>query len=116
MKRKSQHILNTSSNLLGFCLVIITSLKVAKLSKKGTYLDDFAAVASLLLMASCILSFLAIRTESDKRSYKFERIADLFFYNCINCFSYFCCYYCFLGFDSLTLIFIQKEIFLLLLF
>ncbi|AKH94716.1 hypothetical protein HZP84_17110 [Elizabethkingia anophelis] len=78
MKRKSQHILNTSSNLLGFCLVIITSLKVAKLSK-GTYLDDFAAVASLLLMASCILSFLAIRTESDKRSYKFERIADLFF-------------------------------------
>ena len=78
MKRKSQHILNTSSNLLGFCLVIITSLKVAKLSK-GTYLDDFSAVASLLLMASCILSFLAIRTESDKRSYKFERIADLFF-------------------------------------
>ena len=78
MKRKSQHILNTSSNLLGFCLVIITSLKVAKLSK-GTYLDDFAAVASLLLMASCILSFLAIRTESEKKAYKFERIADLFF-------------------------------------
>ena len=66
MKRKSPHILNTSSNLLGFCLVIITSLKVAKLSK-GTYLDDFAAVASLLLMASCILSFLAIRTESEKK-------------------------------------------------
>ncbi|CAM3490665.1 hypothetical protein ELOC111193_07800 [Elizabethkingia occulta] len=78
MKRKSPHILNTSSNLLGFCLVIITSLKVAKLSK-GTYLDDFAAVASLLLMASCILSFLAIRTESEKKAYKFERIADLFF-------------------------------------
>jgi hypothetical protein len=30
-------------------------------------------------MASCILSFLAIRTESDKKSYKYERIADLFF-------------------------------------
>ncbi len=63
---------------MGFCLVIITSLKVAKLSK-GTYLDDFAAVASLLLMASCILSFLAIRSESDEKSYKFERLADLFF-------------------------------------
>ena len=93
MKRKSQHILNTSSNLLGFCLVIITSLKVAKLSK-GTYLDDFAAVASLLLMASCILSFLAIRTESDKRSYNSNGLLTCF-YNCINCFSYFCCYYCF---------------------
>ncbi len=63
---------------MGFCLVIITSLKVAKLSK-GTYLDEFAAVASLLLMASCILSFLSIRSKSDIRSYKFERLADLFF-------------------------------------
>ncbi|WP_407481477.1 hypothetical protein [Elizabethkingia meningoseptica] len=46
---------------------------------KGTYLDEFAAVASLLLMASCILSFLSIRSKSDIRSYKFERLADLFF-------------------------------------
>ena len=25
---KSEHILNTSSNLLGFCLIVLTSLKI----------------------------------------------------------------------------------------
>ncbi|HNQ00502.1 MAG TPA: hypothetical protein PKK99_15680, partial [Bacteroidia bacterium] len=58
-KDKSSHILNTSSNLLGFCLVVITSLKVNNYSEK-TLIDEFTALSALLFMASSILSFLSM--------------------------------------------------------
>ena len=32
VNNKSEHILNTSSNLLGFCLVVLTSPKISKYS------------------------------------------------------------------------------------
>lgn len=51
MERKSSHILNASSNLLGFCLVIITSLKVTRYAH-GTYIDEATGIASLCLAAS----------------------------------------------------------------
>jgi hypothetical protein len=60
-KNNSQHILNTSSNLLGFCLVVLTSLKITKFNET-TLIDEFTGVASLLLAASALLSFLSIRT------------------------------------------------------
>ena len=72
MEKKSPHILNASSNLLGFCLLIITSLKISKISG-STYVDDIAAVASLSLVVSCFLSFLAIRTENDALEKKYEK-------------------------------------------
>lgn len=75
---KSPHILNTSSTLLGFCLVVMTSLKIAD-KHEATLLDEATALSAVLLMASCILSFLSIRTTHHVRSERLERSADVVF-------------------------------------
>jgi len=75
---KSTHILSTSSNLLGICFIVLTSLKkVLNLSEK-TVIDEITVVAIILFMTSCILSFLSIRGENEK-SPRYENIADFFF-------------------------------------
>ena len=75
---KSPHILNTSSTLLGFCLVVMTSLKIAD-KHEATLMDEATAVSAVFLMASCILSFLSIRTKHAVRSERLERVADIIF-------------------------------------
>lgn len=75
---KSQHILNTSSNLLGFCLVVLTSLKISKFSSL-TMIDEFTGVATILLITSSFLSFLSIRAIKENHSVRFEQIADIIF-------------------------------------
>ncbi|KQM43911.1 hypothetical protein [Chryseobacterium sp. Leaf201] len=84
MEKKSTHILNASSNLLGFSLVIITSLKISKMSP-STHLDEFAGVACLFFAFSCFFSFLAIRTGHEKRGNRFETIADYLFLTALFC-------------------------------
>jgi hypothetical protein len=73
----SQHILNTSSNLLGFCFLVLTSLKVLKL-QETTIIDEITTLAILMFMTSSILSFLSMR--STKRfSARYENFADIIF-------------------------------------
>ena len=74
---KSPHILNASSNLLGICFIVITSLKVMNISHK-TIIDEITVVAIILFMASCVLSFLSIRGKS-RASVLLENIADYTF-------------------------------------
>jgi hypothetical protein len=74
---KSPHILNASSNLLGICFIVLTSLKLLNKSEK-TIIDEVTTVAIILFMASCIFSFLSIRS-SDKRSAYLEKISDFIF-------------------------------------
>jgi tellurite resistance protein TehA-like permease len=74
---KSPHILNASSNLLGLCFVVLTSLKLLNVSHK-TFIDELTTIAVLLFMASCLLSFLAIRGSMGNRS-RFEGLADYIF-------------------------------------
>ena len=57
---KSTHILNAASNLLGIAMLIVTGLKITEHSR-GTYADEFALGAAVLLAVSCLLSYLAIR-------------------------------------------------------
>ena len=76
-KDKSPHILNASSNLLGLCFVVLTSLKLLNIAGK-TIIDELTTIAIMFFMASCILSFLSIRG-SIKKSGKLENIADIFF-------------------------------------
>jgi hypothetical protein len=76
--RNSHHILNTSSNLLGFCLVVLTSLKISKYDRL-TMIDEFTGVACILLITSSVFSFLSIRSTSEKLMTYFENIADKFF-------------------------------------
>lgn len=75
---KSPHILNTSSNLLGICFVVLTSLKVLKLSS-ATLIDECTLVLMFLLTGSCIFSFLSIRSQDKEKSTTYERIADYIF-------------------------------------
>jgi len=76
-KDKSPHILNASSNLLGLCFVVLTSLKLLNISGK-TIIDELTTVAIIMFMTSCILSFLSIRGNI-KKSGRLENIADIFF-------------------------------------
>lgn len=75
---KSQHILNASCNLLGFCFVILTSLKISRYSE-ASIIDEITGVACILLIVSCVFSFLSIRTANDKFIIHYEKIADRFF-------------------------------------
>ncbi|TWF35292.1 hypothetical protein FHW36_10979 [Chitinophaga polysaccharea] len=83
---KSPHILNTSTNLLGFCLIVLTSIKVARLNN-ATIIDDCTGIAAILLMASCLLSFLSMKTRRDKHGERLEQIADYTFLVALICVS-----------------------------
>lgn len=67
----SQHILNTSANLLGFCLFVITSLKLSNRSE-GLMIDGFTSVVALLLTLSCFFSFFSIKTRNQVKEQRFE--------------------------------------------
>jgi hypothetical protein len=69
--KTSQHILGTSANLLGFCLFVITSIHLAD-KTKNNLIDEFTSIIALLLTASSVFSFISIRTENEKREYRFE--------------------------------------------
>lgn len=74
----SPHILNTAANLLGFCLVVITSLHIAN-EIETHIIDELTAVVALCLTFSCGLSFSSIRSKEPGRQEKLENIADYFF-------------------------------------
>ena len=74
----SQHILNTSANLLGFCLFVITSLHITDTAETSK-IDEFTSVIALLLTCSCMFSFASIRTTNPKREIRLETIADYLF-------------------------------------
>lgn len=74
----SQHILNTSANLLGFCLFVITSLHIANLTETHI-IDELTSFIAVLLTFSCIFSFASIRTTNPKREKRLETIADYLF-------------------------------------
>lgn len=77
-KNTSEHILNTSANLLGFCLFVITSFHVTNKSE-ASKIDEFTALVAICLSASGIFSFFAIRSAQAKRAQMLEFIADYLF-------------------------------------
>jgi len=84
MDKKSPHILNAASGLLGFCLVILTSLKINNISNQ-TNIDEVAGIASICLTLSCLFSFMAIRTKHKKNEILFDTIADYLFMTSLFC-------------------------------
>jgi hypothetical protein len=75
---KSPQILNAASNFLGFCFLILTSLKFFKLSS-GTLIDEITAVCFVVFMFSCLCSFLSIRSSHYKRAEMYETLAEYSF-------------------------------------
>lgn len=74
---KSPHILNSSSNFLGFCFLVITSLKILKLSSQ-TIIDEITSVCFVIFMFSCLCAFLSIRSNT-KRAELYETLAEYAF-------------------------------------
>ncbi len=74
---ESSHILTTSSNLLGICFIVLTSLRILHLDGK-TFIDEFTSVAIIMFMISSVLSFLSMRSKN-ARSERYENIADIIF-------------------------------------
>src|SRR5690348_6639448 len=74
----SQHILSTSVNLLGFCLIIITSLHITNRSET-TILDELTSFITLLLLFSCFCSFFSLKTKKVTLEKKLEKAAEYLF-------------------------------------
>ncbi|RZM17866.1 MAG: hypothetical protein EOO88_42215, partial [Pedobacter sp.] len=81
---KAPHIMGTSANLLGFSLVVLTSIRIAKFSQ-ASLIDESAAVACILLMGSCVLSFLSMRSTDTARAVRLENWADMVFLLALTC-------------------------------
>ncbi|MBV9961323.1 MAG: hypothetical protein JO072_03680 [Parafilimonas sp.] len=77
MNPKSPHILNASSNLLGLCFIVLTSLKLLKVEDRTT-MSLLAVIATTLFMTSTLLSFLSLKRDSTF-SKKLEKVADVIF-------------------------------------
>lgn len=74
----SPHILNTSATLLGFCLIVITSLHISNMVETEI-IDELTSIIAVLLTLSSIFSFISIKTNNTKKEKSFENIADYFF-------------------------------------
>jgi len=74
----SQHILNTSANLLGFCLFVITSLKLSS-HRESLLIDGFTSIVALLLTFSSLFSFFSIKTDNHVKERQLESVANYFF-------------------------------------
>ena len=78
MDTKSPHILTTSSNLLGFSFLILSSIKGFGLHQAG-YIGVIVAFCIVSFALSALFSFISIRSKSESDSMKYENIADYIF-------------------------------------
>lgn len=72
----SDHILQTSSNLLGLCFLILSLIKINNIGT-STFLDELLTFPILLFFSSAILSYLSLRR--DVRPQVYEVWADRIF-------------------------------------
>ena len=77
--KTSQHILNASTTLLGFCLFVITSIHSSSYAENSK-IDEFTSVVALLLVCSCLFSFFSLQTRKPIREKRAETMADYLFF------------------------------------
>ncbi|WP_199098519.1 hypothetical protein [Dyella sp. ASV21] len=74
------HIFTASAAMVGVCLTVIGILRVViSLRKEDILGDDLLAINSMLYLASCLLSYWALRTRNIRRNHQLERAADIIF-------------------------------------
>ncbi|MHA6206088.1 hypothetical protein ACXU4B_16805 [Dyella soli] len=74
------HIFTASAAMVGVCLTVIGILRVViSLRREDLIGDDLLAINALLYLASCLLSYWALRTRSIRRNHRLERAADVIF-------------------------------------
>ena len=76
----STHIFSVSAAMVGVCLTVIGMFHaIARLSEFSTLGDNLLAFDALIFLCSCVISYLALRSNDKIRRRRFERIADTFF-------------------------------------
>jgi hypothetical protein len=71
------HIFTVSAAMVGVCLTVIGLIRIViTLQNVDTLADDLLAADSLLYLASCVLSYSALRTRKARRMHRVERVAD----------------------------------------
>ena len=76
----SIHIFTASAGLVGVGLTVIGLIRVVVATLNvDTVADNLLAIDALLFLASCLLSYWALRTRSIQRMYRVERVADSIF-------------------------------------
>jgi uncharacterized membrane protein YqjE len=74
------HIFTVSSAMVGVCLTVVGLIRVVvTLGKADTLADDFLAIDALLFLASCLLSYTAMRSRNLRRMHRIEQLADSIF-------------------------------------
>jgi len=76
-KNISRHILPTSANLLGLCLILLNFIKFWTKGKFETVVDEEVGIAIILFLISSIFSYVSMR--SKKKAELYEKIADIIF-------------------------------------
>jgi hypothetical protein len=74
------HIFTASAAMVGVCLTVVGIIRVVISTHKSDMVaEDLLAVNAMLYLASCLLSYWALRTRSLTRNYRLERMADVIF-------------------------------------
>jgi hypothetical protein len=74
------HIFTVSAAMVGVCLTVIGIIRIViSIRKTDTLADDLLAMDAVLFLASCLSSYLALRTRSTRRLHGLERFADITF-------------------------------------
>lgn len=75
----SIHIFTVSATMVGVCLTVIGIFQIGKLQNISLISDNLLAMDALAFLFSCVLSYIALRTRTQKRRHQIERIADFIF-------------------------------------
>ncbi len=66
--------------MVGVCLTVIGILRVViATQRRDTIADDLLSLDAVLFLASCVLSYWALRTRGRRRMHRVERVADFVF-------------------------------------
>jgi len=74
------HILPVSATMIGVCVTFIGLIKLAEDRIGWSQVDEYAALVSVVFLASALSSYLSIRyAKLQRMSARIERIADIVF-------------------------------------
>ncbi len=66
--------------MIGVCATLIGLVKLAEAKHGSSHVDEYAALVSVMFLASALTSYLSIRcSQRTSLSFRIEQIADLIF-------------------------------------
>lgn len=87
----SIHIFSASAMMVGVCLTMIVIFQIGRLKNISIISDRLLAVDAVAFLISCILSYTTLRTCTQNRRHRIERIADFSFIGGLCLMAVVCC-------------------------